>query len=66
MAYRDFTLRKVKADFHLELIEDQDVFSHVPETPVSEHPGHFCAYGCVKQNCYFLSFIYLNFYDSLR
>jgi hypothetical protein len=36
MAYSDFDLKKVVTDFQLELIEEQDMFSQVPERDVSE------------------------------
>lgn len=37
MSYSDFTLKKIKDEFGLNLIEDQDLFSKIPERPVSEH-----------------------------
>lgn len=37
MAYSDFTIRKVKDDFGLTLIEDQDVFEGVEPIHVSDH-----------------------------
>lgn len=36
MAYSDFDVKKVVTDFQLELIEDRDVFSQLPERDVSE------------------------------
>ena len=36
MAYSDFDVKKVVMDFQLELIEDQDVFSQLPEYEVSD------------------------------
>lgn len=37
MAYSDFTLKKVKADFHLETVENLSLFSDVPEVAISEY-----------------------------
>jgi hypothetical protein len=36
MPYSKFTLRKVKEEFHLTLIEDQDLFSHIEPHLISE------------------------------
>ncbi|MEI6413013.1 MAG: hypothetical protein WCP34_01980 [Pseudomonadota bacterium] len=36
MPYSKFTLRKVKDEFHLELVEDSDLFSQVEPHPISE------------------------------
>lgn len=36
MSYSDFTLRKIKEDFQLNLIENEDLFLNVPETKVSD------------------------------
>jgi hypothetical protein len=37
MSYSDFNLKKVKDDFGLNIIEDRDLFSKIPERPVSEY-----------------------------
>lgn len=37
MPYSDFDLKKVKEDFHLNLIENEDLFSNVPEMQISEY-----------------------------
>ena len=36
MAYSDFSLRKAKTTFDLNITENQDVFSHLPEVAVGE------------------------------
>jgi hypothetical protein len=36
MSYSKFTLRKVKEEFHLTLIEDRDLFSHIESHSISE------------------------------
>ena len=36
MPYSKFTLRKVKEEFHLTLIEDRDLFSHIESHLISE------------------------------
>ena len=36
MPYSKFTLRKVKQEFHLTLIEDRDLFSHIESHSISE------------------------------
>ncbi len=37
MSYSDFTLKKVKEEFGLKFIEDSDLFSDIPETPISDY-----------------------------
>ena len=37
MSYSDFTLKKVKEDFQLCIIEDQDLFSKISEVEVSNY-----------------------------
>ena len=37
MSYSDFTLKKVKDDFELNVIEDQDLFSKISEIQISEY-----------------------------
>ncbi|CAN2044985.1 Restriction endonuclease [Candidatus Magnetomoraceae bacterium gMMP-1] len=37
MPYSDFTLKKVKSDFKLNIIENQDIFSHIHEIEISEY-----------------------------
>ncbi|CAN2042867.1 Restriction endonuclease [Candidatus Magnetomoraceae bacterium gMMP-15] len=37
MPYSDFTLKKVKSDFKLNIIENQDIFSHIHEMEISEY-----------------------------
>lgn len=37
MSYSDFTLKKIKDEFGLNLIEDQDLFSKIPGITVSEY-----------------------------
>lgn len=37
MPYCDFDLKKVKEDFYLNLIENEDLFSNVPEIQISEY-----------------------------
>ena len=37
MSYSDFTLKKVKTEFQLDIIENEDVFSHVEERDISEY-----------------------------
>lgn len=37
MPYGDFDLKKVKEDFHLNLIENEDLFSKIPEIQISEY-----------------------------
>mgnify|MGYP000963432565 CR=1 FL=1 len=37
MSYSDFTLKKVKDEFGLNLIEDKDLFSKIPERQISEY-----------------------------
>jgi len=36
MAYSDFDIKRVVTDFDLELIEEQDIFGHIPEGTLSE------------------------------
>ena len=36
MSYSDFTLKRVKDEFGLNVIEDKDLFSKIPETQISE------------------------------
>ncbi len=36
MAYSDFDVKQVVTEFQLELVEDQDLFSHIPEQTISE------------------------------
>lgn len=37
MSYSDFTLKKVKDELGLNLIEDKDLFSEIPERQISEY-----------------------------
>jgi len=37
MSYSDFTLKRVKDEFGLNVIEDKDLFSKIPETQISEY-----------------------------
>ncbi|MEI6415272.1 MAG: hypothetical protein WCP34_13565, partial [Pseudomonadota bacterium] len=37
MSYSDFTLKKAKEEFRLNVVEDQDLFSKIPEIPISEY-----------------------------
>ena len=36
MAYNDFDVKRVVTYFELELVEDQDLFGHIPEGTISE------------------------------
>ncbi len=36
MAYSDFDLRRIETDFQLEIIEDQDLFSHIAAIEISD------------------------------
>lgn len=37
MAYSDFTLKLVKAEFNLQTIEDQDIFLQTPRLQISPY-----------------------------
>ena len=37
MSYSDFTLKRAKDEFGLNVIEDKDLFSKIPETQISEY-----------------------------
>jgi hypothetical protein len=37
MSYSDFTLKKVKQELGIQVIENQDLFSQIPEIPVSDY-----------------------------
>lgn len=36
MAYSDFDLRKIETDFQLNIVENQDLFSHIAEIKISD------------------------------
>jgi hypothetical protein len=37
MAYSDFTLKRVKAEFNLEIIENRSIFSHIQGVEISDY-----------------------------
>jgi hypothetical protein len=37
MSYSDFSLKRVKDELNIYIVEDQDLFSEIPEMPVSEY-----------------------------
>jgi len=37
MSYSDFTLKRVKEELNVTVVEDQDLFSDIPEIPFSEY-----------------------------
>jgi hypothetical protein len=37
MSYSDFTLKRVKDEFELNVVEDKDLFCKIPEIQISEY-----------------------------
>jgi hypothetical protein len=40
MAYSDFTLKKIKTDLNIKLVENRSLFSAIPASSVSNHLRH--------------------------
>lgn len=37
MSYSDFTLKRVKDELNVTVVEDRDLFSNIPEIQISEY-----------------------------